>query len=80
MNKERVKAVHDQDLERLLDRLGILNKFKQGKLKCKFCKAAITSENLHSIFPQSGNIKVVCDRIECVKELSNLLREGMLSL
>jgi len=80
MNKEGIKAVHDQDLEVLLERLGMLTKFKHGKLKCKFCKAAITPENLHSLFPQSGIIKVVCDRIECVKELSNLLREGRISL
>jgi len=80
VNKESIKAIHDQDLEMLLERLGILPKFKNGKLKCKFCKATITSENLHSLFPQSGDIKLVCDRVECVKELSNLLREGKILL
>jgi len=80
VNKEVIKAVHDQDVEKLFERLGILRKLKEGKLKCKFCKATITSENLHSLFPQSGAIKVVCDKIECVKELSNLLREGKISL
>ena len=36
MPKEKVCAVHDQDLEKILDGLGILNKFKHCKLKCKF--------------------------------------------
>ena len=80
MNKEKLKSVHDQDLERLFERLGILGKLKHRKLKCKFCKTIITLENLHSLFPQSGSIKLVCDRTECVKELSSLLREGAVSL
>ena len=80
MNKEKLKSVHDHDLERLLEKLGILGKLKHRKLKCTFCKTIVTLENLHSIFPQSGGIKLVCERIECIKGLSSLLREGKVSL
>lgn len=80
MNKEKLKSVHDDDLEKLLEKLGILSKFKQRKLKCTFCKTTITMENLNSIFPQSGAIKIVCDKIECMRELYNLLREGKVSI
>lgn len=78
--KEKVRAVHDDDLEKILDGLGILNKFKHGELKCKFCSKTITFTNLHSLFPQSGAIKIVCDDSECVRELSKLLRDGEVSL
>jgi hypothetical protein len=78
--KESVWAVHDQDLENILDGLGILSKFKRGELKCKFCNNTITFEDLHSIFPQSGSIKLVCDSPNCVRELYRLLREGEVSL
>jgi len=78
--KEKIRAVHDQDLEKILDGLGILNKFKRGELKCKFCSSIITFDNLHSFFPQSGDIKLVCDSSYCVRELSKLLREGEVSL
>ena len=78
--KETVRAVHDEDLEKILEGLGILNKFKQGELKCKFCNNTITFNNLHSLFPQSGAIKFVCDGSDCVRELSRLLREGEISL
>lgn len=78
--KESVRAVHDQDLEKVLEGLGILNKFKRGELECKFCKNIITFENLHSIFPQSGSIKLVCDGLNCIRELSKLLNEGEVSL
>jgi len=78
--KEKVRMVHEQDLEKILDGLGILNKFKQGELKCKFCNNTITFSNLHSFFPQSGSIKLVCDSPNCVRELYRLLREGEVSL
>lgn len=80
MSEEKVRAVHDQDLEKILEGLGILNKFKHGEIKCKFCSSTITSNNLHSFFPQSGAIKFVCDGHNCVRELSKLLRDGEVSL
>lgn len=78
--KKNIRAVHDQDLEKILEGLGILNKFKHGELKCNFCKGKITFDNLHSFFPQSGDIKFVCDNSNCFRKLSKLLREGKVSL
>lgn len=78
--KEKVNVVHDDDLEKFLETLGILKKFKDGKLKCKFCAAVIAFENLHSIFPQSGQVKLVCDKAECMRQLSDLLRDGTVKL
>ena len=63
MNKEKLKSVHEHDLEILLEKLGILGKLKHRKLKCTFCKATITFENLQSLFPRSGAIKIACDKI-----------------
>ena len=80
MNKNKLKSVHDDDLDVLLEKLGKTGRFKRQKLKCSFCKAVITYENLHSIFPRSGSIKFTCDNPECVVELSALLREGKVSI
>ncbi len=80
MIKEKFCVVHDKDLEKLLDGLGLLKKIEKGELKCKFCKQNITISNLYSIFPQSGDIKIVCNNMDCIKELNNLLREGVVSL
>lgn len=78
--KEKVNVVHDEDLEHFLDSLGILKKFKNGDLKCKFCRIPVTFENLHSLFPQSGQVKVVCDNRDCMMQLSELLRQGEVTL
>lgn len=80
MNKEKLRAVHDKDLEILLEKLAIVSKLKHKKLKCSICKTVITFENLHSIFPRSGSIKLICDNTECIKELTNLIRDGKVTI
>ncbi len=80
LEKQSVKAVHDDDLDALLESLGVRSRFLNGEITCKFCRGIVTKENLHSLFPQSGDIKFVCDRRECVEELTSLLREGEVSL
>jgi hypothetical protein len=69
MEKRTLKAVHDDDLEAVLKSLGIYRDLVQGKLGCAFCKDAISWDNLHSIFPDSGAIKCTCSRPDCVKAL-----------
>lgn len=71
MEKEykNIDAVHADDLERLLERVGLLDKFNQGKVKCKFCGQAVTHENIYSVIKDSGSHKLVCDKAECVNKL-----------
>jgi len=80
LQKEKIRAVHDEDLKNFLDGLGILKKFKEGDFKCKFCDTKITFKNLHSLFPQAGSIKFVCDGGNCIRELHDLLRSGEVSV
>jgi len=69
MEQETVKAVYDDDLEDVLRGLGVYGDFRQGKLRCAFCRDTITWANLHSLFPDSGAVKCTCSRPDCVKEL-----------
>jgi len=78
--KEKIDSVHDKDLEKILDGLKLLNKFKNSKLKCKFCNEIVNFENLHSFFPEAGKIKFVCDKPECIRKLYVLLRQNKISL
>tara|TARA_R110002033_G_scaffold111930_1_gene157320 strand:+ start:1222 stop:1455 length:234 start_codon:yes stop_codon:yes gene_type:complete len=73
--KATLNAVHDNDLEALLKKLNLLEKIKSGELKCKFTKEIITLENLHSIFPEEGTIKLVSDSPEAIKSLSEYINE-----
>lgn len=78
MNKRNLNAVHDKDLNQLLKNLGIMEKINDGKLKCKFTGAIINFENLYSIFPESGDIKVVCDSPEAIKLFTEYVNEHKL--
>ena len=69
MQKVTINAVYDDDLENLLRNLNIYHDFISRKLKCIFCNTVITSDSLHSLFPESGSIKLCCDKPECVKKL-----------
>lgn len=73
--KAKLNAVHDDDLIALLKSLNLLEKIKKGEVKCKFTKEIITLDNLHSIFPEEGTIKVVCDTPEAIKSLSEYINE-----
>ncbi|PIV95975.1 MAG: hypothetical protein COZ16_04875 [Flavobacteriaceae bacterium CG_4_10_14_3_um_filter_31_253] len=73
--KKELRAVHNDELIELLDRLELLDKLKNGELKCKFTDTIITLENLHSIFPESGSIKLVCNSPEAIKNLSEYVNE-----
>jgi hypothetical protein len=76
--KKTLQLVHDNELETLLASLGLEEKINESKLKCKFCKEAVTSESIHSIFPEAGSIKVVCDKVECIKALTFFLNSDKL--
>jgi hypothetical protein len=66
---QTLRAVHDDDLEAFLEALGIASDVRAGRMDCAFCKDTVTLANLHAVFPDGGDVKVVCDRPDCVKEL-----------
>lgn len=70
-----IDAVHSQDLQRLFRQMGIADSFNKGELRCKFCHVQITEENIYSILPESGEFSLVCDKLECVIEMSEYLSE-----
>ena len=68
LKKEKMQAVHDDDLEGFLGSLDLLNEINSGKKKCKFCKEVISVNNIGVIFPDSGNINIICDNPICMKK------------
>ena len=69
-NKGTIAAVHDDDLVVFLSGLGVLNDVKNGRATCKFCRQTVSLDNLAAVFPESGDIKLVCDRQGCLASLA----------
>ncbi len=72
MTKHTIKAVHDQDLELLLDGLGLDEQIREGKIECGICAKTIDMSNLLCVYPSGAMIKVCCSNRECYE---SVLRE-----
>lgn len=73
-----MKAVHDDQLLGYLRSLGLNPDGVLGR--CKFCRDDVTTANLTALFPQGGDLKVVCQRRECILGVQELIREGVIKL
>lgn len=73
--EKSLKAVHENDLDNLLEKIGKKADLEVGNLKCKFCDTKITKENLYSILPESGTFNFICENSECVNALLVYLDE-----
>ena len=65
----KIKAVHDDDLKTLLEKLGILKDIEDGKIQCDFCNCTISNSNFGGIFRENGDIKPFCQKTECYLEV-----------
>jgi hypothetical protein len=78
MSRKTINAIHDNDLLELIDKFGLTEKLNNGLLKCKFTDTVITFDNLYSIFPESNNIRIVCDHPEAIKLFAEYINEHKL--
>ncbi len=69
-----INAVHQRDVKAFLARLGLLEDLERGKLKCDICDCQITEENIGTIFKFEGNLRVCCNRADCLKAVVDKVR------
>lgn len=69
MNNNKMKAVHDKDLEKLLKSLNVYDDVVNRKCTCLFCRNIITLENIDSIVPYEQTIQFTCDNTDCHTKL-----------
>lgn len=76
LSTRELRAIHDVDLEEFLERLGLWGPIKEGKVTCARCDSVITLDNFGAAFPESGKIRVVCDKLECLRPFLRARAEG----
>lgn len=69
MNKGKILAVHDNDLNKFLDSIGEAKSFNKRKRKCFFCNGEVNYSNIQSIFPSNGRIHYCCINTVCYNKL-----------
>jgi len=72
-----VPAIYEEDLQKVLDKLGILQDIIEGKVKCFICDKEINLSNFGGVVKIKGNLKVICDDPVCIEaaiEISEALQ------
>jgi len=68
MEKKRIRAVHEQDLEELVKNLGLEDRIRAGDISCAICKNKIDLDNLGAIVPSGKTILLICEKDDCLKK------------
>lgn len=66
--RKQLKAVHESDLEALLESLGVLRAIRAGHRTCDICGDQVTLDNLEAIFPMEGRVGLGCDKRSCLEK------------
>jgi len=61
----KVYAIYEDDLEKVLQDLNLLQPILEGKYSCAVCGEKILLDNLTYILPQKGGFKLFCNKITC---------------
>lgn len=78
LHREKVHAIHERDLERILKGLGLLDELIAGSLVCSICGSPLSLDTIQCLYMEETQIKLCCTRIDCYERL--LLEKGQLEL
>lgn len=66
--KKELQVFSLKNVNELLEKLGLLQDFKEGKMKCFFCEETLTLENIGAFFDHEGKLVFTCDSHACIKK------------
>ena len=71
-NASELRIVVDEDLEALLDALGLLEGVTNGSIACRHCARPLSTSEIALIVALEGGYELVCNSPAC-SELEHLL-------
>lgn len=72
--KREVKAVHKSELDEFLQSVEISEDIDQGKIRCVSCDEIVSRKNIGAVFGDSGEIKVLCNKVKCMESDDDVQR------
>jgi len=64
-NRLKIPAIHGDDLNTVLNDLGVLDKLSSGDLLCTVCGATLTLDTIECFYMQGTELKFCCQNLEC---------------
>jgi len=71
LDKRKLLAFHEKNIDSILDKLGLLEKIKKGEIKCVICNKVITKKNLGAILKRNDKLLIICDSLECLEKIKS---------
>jgi len=68
-----VTAIHSDELEPILRRLGLYEVVVKGNARCYFCKELVTMDSIGGLMEIDGEVRLICSNPKC------LIKAAMLS-
>ena len=75
MEKKEMLAIHKLKLEEFLKKLELWDSFVKGELRCFICNEAITMENIWLIISHHNEIKLCCNKSECIYKAKEITED-----
>jgi hypothetical protein len=63
--KQEIHAIHSEDRDALLERLGLHADFHSGLLTCRDCERPVRDQGLGAVQMRDGEIEVACADTSC---------------
>lgn len=77
MYEERRKfpVFAQKELQRILDRLGLLEQMRNGELECWFCNETMSEQNFGAIFLVENVVRVSCSNPRCLEQIPKVIEQ-----
>jgi hypothetical protein len=67
--RTEINALYEDDLDGLLDGLGVLREYTDGSLRCAYCQRALTEAGVGAV-RMRHRLVFACSRLDCTREIA----------
>lgn len=71
--RQKIHVVANNDLEKFLDSLNLLEDLQINSLQCSICKETLSLDSIGCIYPFQHEIKICCDQLLCLQKVIDLI-------
>ncbi|HBT65634.1 MAG TPA: hypothetical protein DEB10_13340 [Ruminococcaceae bacterium] len=75
MKENQIKAVHQQDLKKLLKSLHVYDSVTSNTATCYFCNETMSLDTIAAVFPFNDAVCFCCDQSMCCSAMIDLEQE-----
>jgi len=65
---EKISAVANDDIDKLLKSLNLLDELESNQLYCSICNEPLTLITIGCIYPYEQEINICCDKLICLQK------------